>query len=203
MRAIIKNNKKIVINQVDQSERALIDNFVRKSLKKAIDIRSLFDIDNELDGVSFEILNSEKPDMIDFKTPCIQVVTDGGVTSVDLEIDKDTTIEIDPDENLDYLEVSVDNKIILIRALRKPELMGNTGQYIVTAILNKEGCDPAIVPINVSVLYIDNRGGNYEELSNLPKVNNIVLIGNKSLSELGIQEEMDAISNSDIDDIIT
>ena len=48
MRALIKNSKKIVLNQVDPSERALIDDFVRKSLKQATSIRSLYDIDNKL-----------------------------------------------------------------------------------------------------------------------------------------------------------
>ena len=65
MRALIKNSKKIVLNQVDPSERALIDDFVRKSLKQATSIRSLYDIDNELDGVSFE-LTGKKPGTITF-----------------------------------------------------------------------------------------------------------------------------------------
>ena len=83
--------------------------------------------------------------------------------------------------------------------------MGTTGQYIVAAVLEKEGFDTAIVPINVSVLYFDGSDGtkNYEELRNLPKINGNVLLGDRSLSELGIQEEMNAISNSDIDNIIS
>ena len=82
MRALIKNSKKIVLNQVDPSERALIDDFVRKSLKQATSIRSLYDIDNELDGVSFE-LTGKKPGTITFRTPCIQVVAVNGNIKID------------------------------------------------------------------------------------------------------------------------
>lgn len=203
MRALIKNSKKIVLNQVDPSERALIDDFVRKSLKQATTVRSLYDIDNELDGVSFE-LTGEKPGTITFRTPCIQVIAVGGTTRIDLKLDSETHIEIDPDENIDYLDVSLDGKIIVVEALFRPELKNITGQYIVTAFLEKDGFDTAVVPINVSVLYFDSSDGtkNYEDLRNLPKINGNVLLGDRSLSELGIQEEMDAISNSDIDIII-
>ena len=203
MRALIKNSKKIVINQVDPSERALIDDFVRRSLKRATIIKSLYDIDNDLDGISFE-LAGKKQDQVSFKTPCIQVVAVEGTIKVDLGIDDDTIIEVDPTENEDYLEVSLEGKLISIRSKIVPSLMGTTGQYIVTASLSKEGFEPAIVPINVSVLYIDGSGSNqdYEKLQNLPKINNKVLIGNRDLDELGIQEEMDAISNSEIDEMI-
>lgn len=38
--------------------------------------------------------------------------------------------------------------------------------------------------------YVDNNTGasNYADLSNKPRINNVELIGNKSLSELGIQQ---------------
>ena len=78
--------------------------------------------------------------------------------------------------------------------------MNTTGQYIVTVVLEKPGYDTTIIPINVSVLYFDSDGTrNYEELYNLPKINNKTLLGNRELSELGIQEEIDPISNADID----
>lgn len=204
MRALIKNSKKIVLNQVDPSERALIDDFVRKSMKQATTVRSLYDIDNELDGVSLE-LTGQKPGTITFRTPCIQVVAVGGTVKLDLKVDDETKIEIDPTENEDYLDVSLDEKIISIEALHKVELVNTTGQYIVTAVLEKEGFDTAIVPINVSVLYFDGSDGgtrNYEELRNQPKINHLVLVGDRELSEFGIQEEMEAISNSDIDNIL-
>lgn len=202
MRALIKNSKKIVINQVDPSERALIDDFVRKSLKQVTTIRSLYDIDNELDGASFE-LTGQKPGTINFRTPCIQVVAVEGTIKVDLKVDEDTKVEIDNRENEDYLEVSLEDKIISIKALFRSDLIDTTGQYIVTVVLEKEGFDTTIVPINVSVLYFDGSSGtrNYEELRNQPKINHLVLVGDRELSELGIQEEMDAISNSEIDSI--
>lgn len=203
MRALIKNSKKIVLNQVDPSERALIDDFVRKSLKQATSIRSLYDIDNELDGISFE-LTGNKPGTITFRTPCIQVVAVNGNIKVDLRLDSETNIVVDSDENGDYLDVKLEGKIISITATYRPELMGTTGQYIVTAVLEKEGFDTAIVPINVSVLYFDGSDGtkNYEELRNLPKINGKVLFGDRTLAEFGIQEEMDAITNTDIDNIL-
>lgn len=200
MRALIKNSKKIVINQVDPSERALIDDFVRKSLKQVTTLRSLYDIDNELDGVSFE-LTGQKPGAINFKTPCIQVLAVEGTIAVDLNVDSETTIEVEPDENEEFLEVSLnENREIEIKALYKEELINTTGQYIVTVVLEKPGYDTTIIPINVSVLYFDSDGTrNYEELYNLPKINNKTLLGNRELSELGIQEEIDPISNADID----
>ena len=177
MRALIKNSKKIVINQVDPSERALIDDFVRKSLKQVTTLRSLYDIDNELDGVSFE-LTGQKPGAINFKTPCIQVLAVEGTIAVDLNVDSETTIEVEPDENEEFLEVSLnENREIEIKALYKEELMNTTGQYIVTVVLEKPGYDTTIIPINVSVLYFDSDGTrNYEELYNLPKINNKMLI---------------------------
>ena len=38
----------------------------------------------------------------------------------------------------------------------------------------------------------------YRELINLPKINSITLLGNKSGLDLGLQESMDTISESDI-----
>lgn len=38
----------------------------------------------------------------------------------------------------------------------------------------------------------------YAKLENKPQINNIELIGNKTLEELGIQEEMTEFSNEDI-----
>lgn len=201
MRAILKSGKKIILNQIDPSERALIDDFFRKSLKQATTIRSLYDIDNELDGISFE-LTGERPDLINFKTPCIQVIAMKCIVEVDLEVDNETTIEIDPSENDEFLEVELKNKIISIKARKHAELIGTTGQYIVTVTLTKPGFETAIVPINVQVLYFDGNGTyNYEELHFLPKINHQTLMGDKELEELGIQEMVDTITNSQINDL--
>lgn len=201
MRALIKNSRKIVITHVDPSERALIDDFVRKSMKKATEIKSLYDIDNELDGISFE-LTGKKPGLINFKTPCIQVVASGAKVKVDLEVDSDTNIEINPDENDDYLEVSLEDKIISIKAKTNPELVSTTGQYIVTVILTKDGYETTIVPINVSVLYLDGTGTmDYESLMNLPSISGVTLVGSRMLEEFGIQEEMEDVTNNEIDNL--
>ena len=42
----------------------------------------------------------------------------------------------------------------------------------------------------------------YRELINLPKINSITLLGDKHSSDLGLQESMDTISESDIDRIM-
>ena len=42
---------------------------------------------------------------------------------------------------------------------------------------------------------------NYEQLNNLPKINDVQLKGNKTSKELKLQDEMDSISNLDIDKI--
>ncbi len=39
---------------------------------------------------------------------------------------------------------------------------------------------------------------NYEDLTNLPKINNVLVIGNKSLDTYGIQPTNDYADNSDI-----
>ena len=43
---------------------------------------------------------------------------------------------------------------------------------------------------------------NYMELANLPSINEVTLIGEKSGADLGLQEHMDAILEADIDDIL-
>lgn len=40
--------------------------------------------------------------------------------------------------------------------------------------------------------------GDYEELTNLPKINNITLIGNKTDEALGLQSKMDALTVAEI-----
>ena len=54
--------------------------------------------------------------------------------------------------------------------------------------------------------YIGGSGGagvsDYRDLEGLPSINQITLLGDKDSSELGLQEEMDALLESDIDRII-
>ena len=42
----------------------------------------------------------------------------------------------------------------------------------------------------------------YNKLINLPKINDVELIGNKSSSELKLQGEMEALSNMDIENLL-
>ena len=44
---------------------------------------------------------------------------------------------------------------------------------------------------------------NYEELTNIPQINNIELLGNKTSKDLKLQDEMESISNLDIDKIFS
>ena len=201
MIAIIKNNKKILINMIDTSERALIDDFVRKSSKQEVKITKLFDIDNEPDGVSFN-LTGKKQNLIDFKTPCIQIIAANCSTDLDLQVDEETNISVDYTEVENYLEINVVDKIINIHAIDIDELSGTTGQYVFNVTLTKPEYDSVTLSVNVSVLYFGSSiSGDYEKLSNLPKINSVTLLGNKELSDLGIQEEMESLKNSDIDDI--
>lgn len=43
---------------------------------------------------------------------------------------------------------------------------------------------------------------NYLQLANLPSINEVTLEGDKNSSDLGLQEEMDALLESDIDTIL-
>lgn len=198
MRALIKNDKKIVISMVDSSERVLIDNFIKDGIKKETEYKLLYDIDNDLDGISFK-LAEEKPYVIPFRNPGTQVLFAGSKTEVDLKVDEDVTISVNPSENHGYLETEVIDNIINITAIYKPELQGKSKQLIVTAILNKEDYETTIVPINVSIFYTYV---SYETLGDLPSINDVTLVGNKTLEELDIQETIENISNEEIDEMI-
>lgn len=43
---------------------------------------------------------------------------------------------------------------------------------------------------------------NYNYLSNKPQINDVELIGNKKSKELKLQDEMDVITNQDIEDLL-
>ena len=42
----------------------------------------------------------------------------------------------------------------------------------------------------------------YNDLTNKPQINNITLTGNKTSSELKLQDEMEALSNTDIENLL-
>lgn len=49
---------------------------------------------------------------------------------------------------------------------------------------------------------INQINNDYNELFNKPSINEIVLQGNKDLNELGIQEEMQALTNSELEELL-
>ena len=56
--------------------------------------------------------------------------------------------------------------------------------------------------VNVELGEVLNVGtSNYNELSNKPQINSIELIGNKTPSELHLQEEMEDITNEEINNL--
>lgn len=50
----------------------------------------------------------------------------------------------------------------------------------------------------------ENTGGtnNYEYLTNKPQINNVTLIGNKTSSQLQLQDKMESLSNMDIEELL-
>lgn len=59
--------------------------------------------------------------------------------------------------------------------------------------------------VNDEVVSFENGTGgnnNYEFLNNLPKINDITLVGNKISRELKLQDAMDAMTNMDIENIL-
>lgn len=50
----------------------------------------------------------------------------------------------------------------------------------------------------------EDTGGtnNYNNLNNKPKINNVELVGNKTSKDLKIQDEMESLTNIDIEEII-
>ena len=68
-------------------------------------------------------------------------------------------------------------------------------------------CDELVVLEDDSTEIVtleENTGGtnNYEYLINQPKINDVTLIGNKTSSDLKLQDEMEALSNMDIENLL-
>lgn len=68
-------------------------------------------------------------------------------------------------------------------------------------------CDELVVIEDDSTEIVtleENIGGtnNYEYLINQPKINDVTLIGNKTSSDLKLQDEMEALSNMDIENLL-
>lgn len=69
------------------------------------------------------------------------------------------------------------------------------------SITTLSSCDEEITPFEE---YVTTSTGtnNYEELSNLPSINNVTLIKNKTSKELKLQDEMSALTNMDIQRLV-
>lgn len=54
------------------------------------------------------------------------------------------------------------------------------------------------------VTFEENTGGtsNYNYLTNKPQINSVELVGNKTSSELKLQDEMEALTNTDIENLL-
>lgn len=198
MRALIKNSKKILVSQIDPSERALIDEFIKKSTRKYTNIKELYDIENELDGVSFT-LAGDKTTKIKYKEPDHLFINNNMSISVNLKVDNSTTITVYPDENPELNVLVDENKNVIIEAKDIEELYGKALSYIVSVNLEKPGYGSTLVPIDVTVLYAGSNEGtmDYEDLDNLPSINNVKLSGNKSFSDLGLH----AITDNQINNL--
>lgn len=199
MKAIFKDNKKLLIRNLNADDKVLIDSFVNKFINYEVTLTELKDVDDNLDGVSFDVTDIPR-NKIDYKVPFIQILMQDSTTTFDLETDNETTIEIINDYE-ERIEVTLVGSNVSIYAKDIQALLGTTQQYTVYIKLTKEGCEQTTIPINVIVVYRDLTMS-YNNLDNLPKINNTTVIENKTLSQYGIQEEMDTVTNSDITDII-
>ena len=199
MRAIFKNDKRLLVNTINREDRIVLEAFVEKFKKYEVDLVALNNIDSSLDGVKF-IISDRVRNKIVYDIPFLQVLIQDTETTVDLGTDEQTTIELINDYR-DEIRASLEGSVLSIYAYEIPELVGKTRQYVLYAKLNKEECQQTTVPINIVVIYRKDFV-DYEELENLPKMNGTTIIGDKELDEFGIQEEMETISNTTIQDII-
>ncbi len=199
MKAIFKDSKRLLIRNLNADDKVLVDSFVNKFINYEVTLTELKDVDDNLDGVSFDVTDIPRK-KIDYKVPFIQILMQDSTTTFDLGTDSETTIEIINDYE-ERIEVTLAGSNVSIYAKDIQELLGTTQQYTVYIKLTKEGCEQTTIPVNVIVVYRDLTMS-YNDLDNLPKINDTTVIENKTLSQYGIQEEMDTVTNSDITDII-
>ena len=201
MKAIFKDDKRLLVRNINKEERVLIDSFVRKFQTYIVEITDLIDIDNNLDGITFTITD-EPRNKIHYDEPYTQILIQDTTTYFDLNVERGTTITLVNDYP-DRVRAVLDRSEVHLYAYEIPSLEGTTKQYTLYAKLTREGCEQTTVPINVTVIYRRDIGvTNYGDLENLPKINQVTVINDKSLGQYGIQEEMKKISNSTIVDII-
>lgn len=64
--------------------------------------------------------------------------------------------------------------------------------------------DNVEIEINSNPTVINNIGTNdYEKLKNQPQINTVTLLGNKTSKDLKLQDEMNKISNSELENIFS
>ncbi|MBO7615070.1 MAG: hypothetical protein J6T15_05180 [Bacilli bacterium] len=200
MKAYFKDNNKLMVVNLRADELLLVDEFVELFNTYQVEFTPITNSDDVVDGITFTITDRPRK-KIEYKDPFLQILTLDMSTTIDLELDEETSVEVINTEP--NLRVTIEDKIINIEVVDVETPTNTEVHYVVYARLTKEDYDTAIVPINIIVLYKDFGGTtDYEELENLPQINNTTLIGNKSLSQIGAQEEMDTISNSELLDII-
>ena len=199
MKAIFKDNKRLLVREIKKDDIVMLNAFVDKFRTYEVVLTELMDVDNNLDGVNI-IVTDELRNKISYKLPMFQILFQGMGTTVDLEIDSETNLVI----HNPYDDIIITNNagVLTLYAIDKPELRGTTKQYTAYITLTKEGCEQTTVPLNITVIYQENKPINYEDLVSLPKINDITVVNNKSLEDYGIQEEMDILSNRDINDMM-
>ncbi len=201
MKAVFKDEKRLLIRRINKEDKVLLNAFVEKFQKYEVDITDLIDVDNNLDGITFTISDRVR-NKIPYRPPLEQILIQDTSTMFDLCTDRDTTINL-VNGYTEYIRAVLDRSEVHLYAKEDVSLEGTTRQYTIYAILNKPGCDQTTVPINITVIYRRDVGTmNYQELENLPKINDVTVINDKSLRQYGIQEEMDKVKNRDILDII-
>lgn len=71
----------------------------------------------------------------------------------------------------------------------------NIGEIILDEELNVDDLELDVVKEEIVT-------SNYEKLNNLPQINEIKLLGNKTAGDLNLQEKMQALSNLEIEEIL-
>lgn len=74
-------------------------------------------------------------------------------------------------------------------------------------ILFENDCDEFVIfedDDTELITFEENTGGtsNYNYLTNQPQINNVTLIGNKTSTDLKLQDQMEALSNMDIENLL-
>lgn len=75
-------------------------------------------------------------------------------------------------------------------------------EYDDTTELELEDEETSDIDIENSDVVGTGETTNYEKLKNKPQINSVELLGDKSSDELGLQDEMEALTNTEIESLI-